>query len=181
MISRKKKYFALLFMFLVLLVVLVVNAQFQWVNQNHLLIGLFLLIALMWFAKPTYSDFDFKIKRMGVNERELLTLDWTLVYETLCSEGPIFTLVKNGTKFSSYLIRPTPFPHRIFFLDGLDEVDLLIISSKKVFAGKYYEEIPYGGVGVAVHFMTKDERVVFETIKRKGVMPWYKLVLEKNS
>jgi hypothetical protein len=181
MISRKKKYLALLFMYLVLLVVLVVNVKFQRVNQNYLLVGLFLSIVLMWFAKPTYSDFDFEIKWAGVNESKFLTKDWSLVYETLSSQGPVFTLVKKGKKVSSYLIRPTPFPHRISFLDGLDEVDLLIISSKKVFAGKYYEEIPYGGVGVAVRFMTKDEKVVFETIKRKGVMPWYKLVLGRNS
>lgn len=180
MISRKKKYSALFFVFFVLLVISVVNQIFRLVNQDYLYAGILLLIVLMWSIKIDYRDFDFKMRQLKVNQSALLNIDWELVYEKSFWKGSVFTLIKNGKKFGSYLIEPSPSPHRILFVNGLDEVNLFIMTAKGVFQGKYYEEIPYGGVGIVVHSAIKDEDVFFEIIKRKWMKPWYKLVLEKN-
>jgi len=178
MISRNQKYKILLFALLVLSASGLIGIFLKWISPIYFGMGLFLVALLMWLINPVYTDFKFEIKWEDLNKLIYLTPVWSLNCKEITSTGKIFIdLFKNGQKFGDYLIQPTPFPHRIsLFLDdfGLDKINLLIISSEKVYPGKYYEEILYGGIGIVVFFATKDQKVVFEVIQRKSLIPWYK-------
>lgn len=183
MIARKKKAEILMIAIFVLLLTIMLNVIFQWVDNHYLINGFLLFALLQLLIKPTYTDFNFEIKWVGLNELAFVTPTWSFICEEidLLTEIPKITLFKGGKKTHSCFLPPTPFPHRIllFAEGGLDKVDLLIVSPSKISRGSYYEEIPYGGFGIVVHFIAKGEIIVLEIIKRKGLFPWYKVMDRK--
>lgn len=184
MISRRKQ--VLFFALIASVGVLFADVVFKWVNPNYLLILFWLLFILMIFINPAYSDFNFEIKWLKLGQSIFLTPMWQLKFKNIDEEGtPEFTLRRDGNRESGrYPIQPTPFPYKIHLLDEFSlrgtKVDLLIISLKEVFYGNSCEQIPYGGVGIMVHFITKDRQVVFEVIKRKRLIPWYGIFFPKK-
>jgi hypothetical protein len=178
MISRNQKYKILLFTLVVLSVGGLIGICLRWISPIYFSVGLILMAFLMRLINPVYSDFSFEMKWEDLNKLIYLTPVWGLNCKEVFPTGEIsIDLFKNDRQFGNYLIQPAPFPHRIFpFSDdfGLDKVNLLIISPEKVYQGEYYEEIPFGGIGVVLFFITKDQKVVFEVIRRKSLIPWYK-------
>lgn len=180
MIARKKKAEILMIASFVLLLTILLNVVFQWVDNRYLINGLLLFALLQLLIKPTYTDFNFEIKWVGLNELVFVTPEWSFICEEidLLTESPKITLFKAGKKMHSCFLPATPFPHQILLITegGLNKVNLLIVSSSKISMGNYYEEIPYGGFGIVIYFIAKGQKVVLQIIKRKSLFPWYKLL-----